>query len=91
MKKSTLLLFASALALSACGTSTTNNVAKEEVAGAQSGIDKSLMDTSVAAGDDFEEHAGVVVVDRDLGALEIGARKRTRRSPPTSRTSPSFP
>ena len=57
MKKSTLLLFASALALSACGTSQTNNAATEQVEGAQSGIDKSLMDTSVAAGDDFDKYA----------------------------------
>jgi putative endopeptidase len=58
MRKSLLLLFASALALAACNTSTTdNNAVQEEAEGSQSGIDKSLMDTSVAAGDDFDKYA----------------------------------
>jgi putative endopeptidase len=57
MRKSLLLLFASSLALSACGTSHTNNTAQEQVHGTQSGIDKSLMDTSVAPGDDFDKYA----------------------------------
>jgi putative endopeptidase len=57
MRKSPLLLFASALALAACGTSQTNNAAQEQVKGTQSGIDKSLMDTSVAPGDDFDKYA----------------------------------
>jgi len=58
MRKSPLLLFASALALSACGTGQSNNTAaQEQVKGTQSGIDKSLMDTSVAPGDDFDKYA----------------------------------
>jgi putative endopeptidase len=57
MRKSPLLLFASALALSACGTSPSNTAAQEQVKGTQSGIDKSLMDTSVAPGDDFDKYA----------------------------------
>jgi putative endopeptidase len=57
MRKSLLLVFASAVALSACNTSQSNTAAQEQVKGAQSGIDKSLMDTSVAPGDDFDKYA----------------------------------
>jgi putative endopeptidase len=58
MKKSLLLMFASAIALSACNSSQSNNAAnQEQVKGDQSGIDKSLMDTSVAPGDDFDKYA----------------------------------
>jgi putative endopeptidase len=57
MRKSPLLLFVSALALAACGTSQSNNAAQEQVKGTQSGIDKSLMDTSAAPGDDFDQYA----------------------------------
>jgi putative endopeptidase len=58
MTKSLLLIFASTLALAACNTSTSNNqIAQEQVKGSQSGIDKSLMDTSVQPGDDFDKYA----------------------------------
>jgi uncharacterized protein YceK len=54
MRKSPLLLFASALALSACGTSqTNNNTAQEQVKGTEAGIQTSWMDKSVTPGDDF--------------------------------------
>ena len=57
MRKSLLLLVVSALALSACGTSQSNNAAQEQVAATESGIDQSLMDKSVAPGDDFDKYA----------------------------------
>ena len=60
MNKSLLLIVTSALALSACHTTTTNNGAQSEqqaAQGTESGIDKSLMDTSVKAGDDFDKYA----------------------------------
>ena len=57
MRKSLLLLVVSALALSACGTSQSNNAAQEQVAANESGIDQSLMDKSVAPGDDFDKYA----------------------------------
>jgi putative endopeptidase len=59
MNKPLLLIFASALALSAChtSTSTSNTAAQNQQQGTQSGIDKSLMDTSVNAGDDFDKYA----------------------------------
>jgi putative endopeptidase len=56
MKRSTFWLLAPALALAACNTSTGNNAA-QQAAGTQSGIDKSLMDTSVKPGDDFDKYA----------------------------------
>ncbi len=58
MKKSLLLIFASSLTLAACNISTNNNAAGQDQAkAAQSGIDKSLMDTSAAPGDDFDKYA----------------------------------
>ena len=57
MKRAFLLAVASALALSACNTSTNQNTAQEQAKGTQSGIDKSLMDTSVKPGDDFDKYA----------------------------------
>ena len=56
MKKSTFWLLAPALLLAACGTSTGNNAA-QQAKGTQSGIDKTLMDTSVKPGDDFDKYA----------------------------------
>ena len=52
MKRSTFWLLAPALALAACNSNTGNNAA-QQVQGTQSGIDKTLMDTSVKPGDDF--------------------------------------
>jgi putative endopeptidase len=56
MKRSTFWLIAPALALAACNTSPGNN-ASQQAAGTASGIDKSLMDTSVRPGDDFDKYA----------------------------------
>jgi len=57
MRKSLLLLFASSLALSACGTGQSNNVAQEQVKGTDAGIQTSWMDKSVVPGDDFYSYA----------------------------------
>ncbi len=58
MKRTSLLLFASALALtvSACSRSG-DPVATEQVAGSAIGIDKAAMDTAVRPGDDFFAYA----------------------------------
>jgi predicted metalloendopeptidase len=57
MRKSLLLLFASALALSACGTSPSNNTTQEQAKGTDAGIQTSWMDKSVTPGDDFYSYA----------------------------------
>jgi putative endopeptidase len=51
-----LILAAAAIGLAACNTNAGNNAAQEQ-AGTQSGIDQSLMDKSVKAGDDFDKYA----------------------------------
>jgi predicted metalloendopeptidase len=53
MNKPLLLIFASALALSACQTKTGNEAAQEQARGAGMGIELSWMDKSVKPGDDF--------------------------------------
>ncbi len=57
MRKSPLLLFVSALALSACGASPSSNTTQEQPKGTEAGIQTSWMDTSVAPGDDFYSYA----------------------------------
>ncbi|MGN6156163.1 MAG: M13 family metallopeptidase [Sphingomicrobium sp.] len=57
MRKSPFLLVASALALSACGTSQSNNAAQEQVKGTDAGIQTSWMDKSAVPGDDFYSYA----------------------------------
>ena len=58
MKRHILIVAASVIALSACSRTAPNQASGQEAAqGTQSGIDKSLMDTSVAAGDDFDKYA----------------------------------
>ena len=57
MKRSALWLVAPALALAACNTNAGNNAAATAQQATQSGIDKSLMDASVNAGDDFDKYA----------------------------------
>jgi putative endopeptidase len=57
MKKPLLLVFASALALGACHTSTSENAAQEQKQGTGIGIDLSWMDKSVVPGDDFFSYA----------------------------------
>ena len=57
VKPAILLIIASAVALAACNTSTSQNAAQQQAQGTVSGIDKSLMDTSVNPGDDFDKYA----------------------------------
>jgi putative endopeptidase len=57
MKRSALWLIVPAIALAGCNTNASNNGAGSAATGTQSGIDKSLMDTSVKPGDDFDKYA----------------------------------
>src|SRR3954452_1887060 len=57
MNKPLLLIFASALALSACNTKTGQNAATEQKEGSGIGIDLSWMDKSAVPGDDFYKYA----------------------------------
>src|SRR4051812_11329167 len=57
MKKLPLLLFASALALSACNTRQGGNAAQEVKPGTGIGINTAWMDKSVVPGDDFYSYA----------------------------------
>ena len=57
MNKPLLLLFASALALSACNTKPDENPLTEQKAGTEIGIDTAWMDKSVTPGDDFYGYA----------------------------------
>ena len=56
MKLRLLVVAAAVVALAGCNTNAGNNAAQLEP-GTQSGIDKSLMDTSVKPGDDFDKYA----------------------------------
>ena len=57
MKRALLFVVASAFALAACNSHGSQNAAQEQKQGTESGIDKSLMDTSVKPGDDFDKYA----------------------------------
>src|SRR6478672_6845172 len=57
MKHPILIVAASLIALSACSKNAGNNATQQQAQGTQSGIDKSLMDTSVKPGDDFDKYA----------------------------------
>src|SRR4051794_30518762 len=57
MNKPLLLIFASALALSACNTKTGQNAATEQKEGSGIGIDLAWMDKSAVPGDDFYKYA----------------------------------
>lgn len=57
MTKPVLLIFASALALSACTSNSGNNAAQQVKPGTQSGIDLAGIDKSVRPGDDFDNYA----------------------------------
>src|SRR5437868_2158429 len=57
MKRHILIIAASIVALAACNRAGNENAAQEQAQGTQSGIDKSLMDTSVKPGDDFDKYA----------------------------------
>jgi predicted metalloendopeptidase len=57
MNKPLLLIFVSALALSACNTQQGNTAGQAQKPGTDIGIDTSWMDTSVKPGDDFFQYA----------------------------------
>ncbi|MFL6760960.1 MAG: M13 family metallopeptidase [Sphingomicrobium sp.] len=57
MKRQILIIVASIVALGACSRNAGDHAATQQAQGTQSGIDKSLMDTSVKPGDDFNEYA----------------------------------
>jgi putative endopeptidase len=57
MKRPILIIAASLVALTACNRNATNESGAQQAQGTQSGIDKSLMDTSVKPGDDFDKYA----------------------------------
>jgi predicted metalloendopeptidase len=88
MNKPLLLIFASALALSACHTSTGNNAAQEQAQGSGLGIDASWMDKSVAPGDDFFSYADgnwvkntPIPADRSrIGAFWIADQQREKNT-----------
>jgi predicted metalloendopeptidase len=57
MNKPLLLIFASAIALSACNRAGTNGSATEQAQGTELGINTAAMDKSVKPGDDFYNYA----------------------------------
>ena len=57
MKRALLFVVASAFALAACNTSTSQNAAQEQKQGTDIGINLSWMDKSVTPGDDFFSYA----------------------------------
>ena len=57
MNKPLLMIFASALALGACSTKTSNTTTNQAQPGAGIGIDLAWMDKSVTPGDDFFSYA----------------------------------
>ncbi|HEY8433131.1 MAG TPA: M13 family metallopeptidase N-terminal domain-containing protein, partial [Sphingomicrobium sp.] len=57
MKRALLFVVASAFALAACNTSTSQNAAQEQKQGSDIGIQTSWLDKSVAPGDDFFSYA----------------------------------
>src|SRR3954468_4722511 len=57
MKRQILIIVASFVALGACSRNAGDHAATQQAQGKQSGIDKSLMNTSVKPGDDFNEYA----------------------------------
>ena len=57
MKRHILIVAASAIALTACSKSVTNNAGQQQAQSAQAGIDLSWMDKSVKPGDDFFSYA----------------------------------
>jgi putative endopeptidase len=57
MKQPILIVAASLIALTGCSKNAGNNATQQQAQGTQSGIDKSLMDTSVKPGDDFDKYA----------------------------------
>jgi predicted metalloendopeptidase len=88
MNKPLLLVFASALALSACHTSTGNNAATEQKQGTGIGIETGWMDKSVTPGDDFFSYADgswvkntAIPADRSrIGAFWIADQQREKNT-----------
>ena len=91
MNKSLLLVFASAIALSACHMTTGNNSSEAQEqpqSGTDIGIDPSWMDKSVAPGDDFFSYANgswvkntAIPADRsNIGAFWIADQQREKNT-----------
>ncbi len=88
MKKTLFLIFASALALSACNTHAGNQAGQSQQQGADLGIDPSWMDKSVAPGDDFFSYADgswvkntQIPADRsNIGAFWIADQQREKNT-----------
>jgi predicted metalloendopeptidase len=88
MKKSTLLLVASALALSACNSGGADGNAQQQAQGTEAGINLAAMDKSVVPGDDFFRYANGSWVkntqipdDRSsIGAFYIADKERERQT-----------
>jgi len=57
MKRHLLIIAVSFVALAACSRTGNGNAGQQQAQGTQSGIDKSLMDTSMKPGDDFDKYA----------------------------------
>ncbi len=78
MKRHILIIAASFVALAACSKNagTTGGGGQQAAQGTQSGIDKSLMDTSVKPGDDFDKYANGVweknaVIPQDKSNISV--------------------
>src|SRR5690348_16726198 len=88
MNKPLLMIFASALALSACNTSTGNNAAQEQKQGTDIGIQTGWIDKSVKPGDDFFQYANgtwikntAIPADRaSIGAFFIADQQREKNT-----------
>ena len=88
MNKPLLLIFASALALSACNTSTGNSSGQAEQQGSGLGINPAWMDKSAVPGDDFHEYADgtwikntPIPADRSsIGAFWIADQQREKNT-----------
>ena len=88
MNKPLLLIFASALALSACNTHTGNQAAQSQQQGADIGIQTGWIDKSVKPGDDFFQYANgtwikntAIPADRSsIGAFFIADQQREKNT-----------
>jgi predicted metalloendopeptidase len=88
MKKSNLLLVASALALSACGSSGADGSGQQQVQGTGAGIDAAAIDQNVKPGDDFFAYANgnwvkntPIPEDRsNIGGFFIADQQRERQT-----------
>nr|NUR37713.1 M13 family metallopeptidase [Sphingomonas sp.] len=76
MKRPILIIAASLVALTACNRNPAEERGGQQVQGTQSGIDKSLMDTSVKPGDDFDKYANgawekTAVIPQDKSNISV--------------------